>query len=330
MYTAFFGLTRKPFNLTPDPAFLYLTEQHREALAGLTYAILDRKGFLSLSATAGSGKTTLLAWVLQKLPPGKVQSSVILNPMLTPNEFLELTMLDFGITDIPTSKAQRLWTFQKFLLDAKAQGKISVVIIDEAHKLSSEVLEEIRLFGNFECADEKLLQVVLIGQSELDAVLNRPELWQFKQRISLRLSLKPLGPNEIGDYIGHRWRVAGGKHAAPFSPEAIVNVARWSQGIPRLINSISDNALVEAFAESARTVTGEHVRLAAESLLLIEQPTARPPVPAPAPPPSAPAPARPPAPKIVRPINLATLDRYEQKAPKQSVFARWAGRLRSG
>src|ERR1700733_1740666 len=175
MYTAFFGLTKMPFNMTPDPAFLFLTEQHREALAGLTYAILDRKGFLALSGMAGAGKTTLLAWVLEKLPVTKVRSSVILNPTLTPSEFLELAMLDFGLTDIPTSKAHRLWSLQKFLLAGQREGKVSVLIVDEAHKLSPEVLEEIRLLGNFECADEKLLQVVLIGQSELDEVLNRPD-----------------------------------------------------------------------------------------------------------------------------------------------------------
>ena len=150
---------------------LFSTEQHREALAGLTYAILDRKGFLALSGMAGAGKTTMLAWVLQKLPSNKVQSSVILNLTLTPSEFLELAMLDFGIQDIPTNKAQRLWILQKFLVQQQREGKISVLIVDEAHKLSSEVLEEIRLLGNFESAEEKLLQVVLIGQSELDKLL---------------------------------------------------------------------------------------------------------------------------------------------------------------
>jgi general secretion pathway protein A len=324
MYTAFFGLTRKPFNMTPDPAFLFLTEQHREALAGLTYAILDRKGFLALSGMAGAGKTTLLAWVLEKLPADKVQSSVILNPTLTRSEFLELAMLDFGIPDIPTSKAHRIWILQKFLLNAQSEGKTSVLIVDEAHKLSSEVLEEIRLLGNFECADEKLLQVVLIGQSELDRLLSRPELWQLKQRISVRLSLEPLGTNEVGGYIEHRWRVAGGKQAPPFSSEAVVNVAKWSKGIPRLINSICDNALVEAFADSTQSVSADHVRTAAGDLLLIEPPTALEPVPDS--PPEIPL-----APRIARPTNLATLDRYTPKAPpKQSVFARWAQRLKSG
>src|ERR1035438_2895228 len=145
MYTTFFGLTKKPFNITPDPAFLFLTDQHREALAGLTYGILDRKGFSTLSGTAGSGKTTILSWVLQKLAASEVQSSVILNPMLSPDEFLEMMMLDFGMTDIPESKARRIWQLHKFLLQGKRDGKISVLIVDEAHKLTPELLEEIRL-----------------------------------------------------------------------------------------------------------------------------------------------------------------------------------------
>jgi general secretion pathway protein A len=323
VYTAFFGLTRMPFNMTPDPAFLFLTEQHREALAGLTYAILERKGFLSLSGMAGAGKTTLLAWVLQKLPAAKVQSSVILNPTLTPSEFLDLAMLDFGIPDIPASKAQRLWTLQKFLLKGQRDGKASVLIIDEAHKLSSEVLEEIRLLGNFECADEKLLQVVLIGQSELDRVLSQPELWQFKQRISVRLSLQPLGSDEVGDYIEHRWHVAGGKQTAPFSPEAIVNVANWSKGIPRLINSICDNSLVQAFADSSRSVSADHVRMAADDLLLIDKSPARQPV-------RVHPPEMPLTPRMVRPMNMATLDQYAPKTTKQSVLSRWARRIRMG
>jgi general secretion pathway protein A len=331
MYTAFFGLNKMPFNMTPDPAFLYLTDQHREALAGLTYAILDRKGFLALSGMAGAGKTTLLAWVLQKLPVSKVQSSVILNPTLTPNEFLEMTMLDFGIPDIPESKAHRLWLLQKFLLKGQREDKISVLIVDEAHKLSPEVLEEIRYLGNFESPDAKLLQVVLLGQSELDEVLSRPELWQFKQRISVRLSLQPLGASEVGDYIQHRWGVAGGPLPAPFSSEAIVNVAKWSRGIPRLINSICDNALVQAFAEPIRTVSADHVQMAARDLLLIEkQVSLVTPLPAPAAASSAAPPvARPTPPRILQPFKLNTLDQYAPKTRKQSIFARWAGRLRS-
>jgi general secretion pathway protein A len=325
MYTEFYGLERKPFNMTPDPAFLFLTEQHREALAGLTYAILDRKGFLVLSGMAGCGKTTLLAWVLQRLPGDRIQSSVILNPTLKPDEFLELAMLDFGIPDIPASKAQRLWKLQKFLLKGKQEGKVSVLIIDEAHKLNAELLEEIRLLGNFEVADEKLLQVLLLGQSELDDVLSRPDLWQFKQRISVRLSLAALSANEVEHYIQHRWKVAGGKNAPPFSPGAIATVRKRSKGIPRVINSICDNALMLAFADQAASVTAEHIEAAAADLQLIEKQAApvtpvTPAIQAPAMPPPVPAPVNGTA-AAVPPVVLKPVER------KQSLLGRWADRL---
>lgn len=338
MYTAFFGLTKKPFNMTPDPAFLYLTDQHREALAGLTYAILDRKGFLALSGMAGSGKTTLLSWVLQKLPASQVQSSVIQNPSLTPEEFLEMVMLDFGITDIPDSKARRIWQLHKFLLQGKQEGKVSVLIVDEAHKLTPELLEEIRLLGNFECADEKLLQVLLVGQSELDEVLNRPDLWQFKQRLSIRLSLKPLADNEIERYLKHRWTVAGGKEAIPFTAEAVVRLAKWSKGIPRLINSICDSALVLAFADVASAVSADHIDEAARDLRLTpEKATAQPEALSISPQANTPfareevAPVRPrppvarsEAPPAAWPIKLRTIERY---GAKRSFFGRWASKL---
>jgi general secretion pathway protein A len=350
MYTAFYGLSRKPFNMTPDPAFLFLTDQHREALAGLTYAILDRKGFLALSGIAGSGKTTLLAWTLQKLPVTQIQSSVILNPTLTRDEFIEMTMLDFGMSDIPASKAQRLWNLQKFLLQGQRDGKVSVLIVDEAHKLSPELLEEIRLLGNFECADQKLLQVVLIGQKELDDVLSRPELWQFKQRISVRLSLKPLGADEVSDYIQHRWKVAGGTTPAPFSPEAIASLVRWTKGIPRLINSICDNALILGFADAASSISADHIDAAARDLCLVaEEPPAKaaaaPSVRVPAPPPApvairtatpAPdaAPASTPAPPSasasappVRPFAMRSFERYGTRPARQSFFMRCVSKL---
>jgi general secretion pathway protein A len=280
MYTAFYNLEKKPFTMTPDPSFLYMTSQHREALTGLTYAVLDRKGFLVLSGMAGVGKTTALAWVLQKLPTDKVRSSVILNPTLTCQEFLELTLLDFGITDVPASKAQRLWLLQKFLMRGREEGKVNVLIVDEAHKLSFEVLEEIRLLGNLEYGDEKLIQILLLGQRELDDVLNQPNLWQLKQRISVRLTLNALSTDDVDRYVQHRWTVAGGK-THPFTPEAVAHLKKWSKGIPRLINSICDNALILAFADESSTVTVEHVDSAAKDLQLIEKPVAPPPAPAP-------------------------------------------------
>ena len=167
MYNEFFGLRKKAFNMTPDPAFLFLTAQHREALVGLTYAVMDCKGFVVLTGDAGTGKTTLLARVLQNVPAAKLQSSVILNPTLTPAEFLELIMLDFGIRKVPHSKARRLGMMQRLLLEGHREGRIAALVIDEAHKLSPEVLEEVRLLGNFEFGDQKLLQILLAGQNEL-------------------------------------------------------------------------------------------------------------------------------------------------------------------
>jgi len=165
MYKEFFGLQKLPFNLTPDPAFLFLPAKHREALAGLTYAVLERKGFVVLSGDAGTGKTTLLSSVLNHLPADRVQSSIILNPTLTTSEFLEIVLLDFGIEDVPLSKAQRLWRLQEFLLRVYREGQLAILVVDEAHKLSLEVLEEIRLLGNFEYAVQTACRVTPVYRS---------------------------------------------------------------------------------------------------------------------------------------------------------------------
>src|SRR5712692_9742479 len=194
MYQQFFGLTKDPFSLTPDPAFLFLTAAHREALAGVTYSILSRKGFVVLTGDAGTGKTTLLTRIFQSILTTRVRFSVVLNPTLTPSEFRELALLDFGITDIPASKAQRLNLLQKFLVEAYRHGQVAVLVVDEAHKLPPDVLEEIRLLSNFELADAKLLQIVLAGQTELGALLNREDMRQLKQRIAMRLTIHPLSP----------------------------------------------------------------------------------------------------------------------------------------
>ena len=258
MYNQFFGVHRAPFNLTPDPDFLYLTAQHREAMAGLSYAILARKGFVVLTGSAGTGKTTIVSRIMQQLPVARVQYSVILNPTLTPGEFLEAVLMDFGFQGIPASKAQRISQLQDFLWESHRAGQISALIVDEAHKLSLDVLEEIRLLGNFESASEKLLQVALVGQSELDDLLNGPHLWQFKQRIARRMTIAPLPAQAVGPYIQHRWTIAGGKDA-PFSAEAVGSIGQATRGIPRLINATCDNALIEAFADESAIVEARHV-----------------------------------------------------------------------
>jgi general secretion pathway protein A len=267
MYNQFFGVQKAPFSLTPDPDFLYSTAQHREALAGLAYAILAHKGFVVLTGSAGTGKTTLLRRVMLHLPVTRVRSSVILNPTLSPAEFLEAAMLDFGLQDVPASKAQRLSELQNFLWRAHGAGQISALIVDEAHKLSVDVLEEIRLLGNFESASEKLLQIVLVGQCQLDDLLNSEQLWQFKQRIARRMTIEPLSAEEVGPYIQYRWAVAGGSEA-PFSAEAVATIAQATRGIPRLINVTCDNALIDAFGDEAAIVEARHVMGACRDLQL--------------------------------------------------------------
>jgi general secretion pathway protein A len=321
MYNESFGLQRSPFNLTPDPEFLYLTAQHREALAGLTYAILARKGFVVLTGNAGTGKTTLLTRILEHLPVSRIQSSVIVNPTLTPSEFLEATLLDFGLTDIPSSKAQRIGMLQSFLWTGHREGKVTALIVDEAHKLSLELLEEIRLLGNFESANEKLLQIVLIGQSELDELLNRENLRQFKQRISMRLVIEPLAGTEIAQYIRYRWIKAGGSEP-PFSADAITGIGEASQGIPRVINVLCDNALLRAFGEASATVESRHVlAICRELQFAAPLPTAAPesrPVVVDAP--------------TLQPSGedsaMKTLTRYGTAAPKPSLLARVLDKLR--
>src|SRR5580700_8958831 len=270
MYTDFFGLQKLPFNLTPDPAFLYLPPKHRQALAGLTYAILERKGFAVLTGDAGTGKTTLINSVLARLPAERVESSFILNPTLSVSEFLEIVMLDFDIQDVPASKAQRLWKLQEFLAQVHHQNRYAVLVIDEAHKLSLEVLEEIRLLGNYESASEKFLQILFLGQTELDDLLERRDLRQLKQRIGLRLYIDPLTPSEVQQYIRVRWAKAGAKSPPPFSQEALTMIAQWSQGIPRVINSLCDSALLMAYGDESLFVGVNYVRDAAANLGVTE------------------------------------------------------------
>ena len=334
MYNEFFGLSKEPFRLTPDPEFLYLTPQHCEALAGITYAIVGRKGFTVLTGDAGTGKTTLLTRVLGHLPTARVQSSVIINPTLSPSEFLESTLLDFGFREIPDSKAQRIVQFQAFLWKAQREGRITALIVDEAHKLSLEVLEEIRLLGNFESAQEKLLQVVLVGQSELDELLDREPLRQFKQRIAMRLAIEPLKGLEVERYIQHRWLKAGGAQS-PFTEDATSAIAQASRGIPRVINVICDNALMQAFGDRLARVEGRHILAVCRELRLnaaapqpaaaVSQPVAPLPVRVAAPPPL-PPPVNGTASFEAHPFK--TLERYNARIPRRSLSARLLTKLK--
>lgn len=293
---------------------MFLTAQHREALAGLTYAVLQHKGFVVLSGEAGTGKITLLCRVLQSLPASRIQFSLILNPTLTPSEFLELALLDFGIKDVPASKAQRLHKLRTLLLEGQREGKVSALIVDEAHKLSTEVLEEIRLLGNFEDADQKLLQIVLVGQDELDEILNRANLRQLKQRIAVRLSIGQLAAAEVGQYIRHRWLKAGGRQP-PFSMEAVAGIAKASSCIPRLINALCDNALVHAITEGCAIVEDRHIHAAAVDLQLTMVPTQT-------------VPGEPPKPEPEQiDVSAPTSPARNGASPEVSRLVRWVGKL---
>ena len=239
---------------------------HREALAALTYGILEEKGFIVVTGEAGTGKTTLLSRLLRMIPGARTAFSLVLNPTLSPEEFLESALADFGIEEIPNSKMHRLLKLQQFLTTARSSGKICVLVADEAHKLSSEVLEEIRLLTNFENAERKLLQIVLAGQTELRNILNTEELRQLKQRIAVRCELRPLSNAEVAEYMYFRWARAGGADEPPFDEDAIDIIACASRGIPRVINALCDGALILIYATGDSSVTAAHARQVARDL----------------------------------------------------------------
>jgi general secretion pathway protein A len=254
MYNSAFGLKEAPFGLTPEPRFVYLSAQHRNALAGLTYGILSRKKFILLSGDIGTGKTTLIRTALRHLPESLINMSLITNPTLTAREVLEAMLSEFGLTDIPPGKVERLCALEELLKADLRDGRTTTLIIDEAHKLEYDALEEIRLLGNFDS-----LQIVLAGQNELVDLLEHDQLRAFKQRISLRLTLDQLSPQDVGLYIAHRWKTAGGALPAPFDREAVERIAQESRGIPRLINTLCDIALMEAFQDNRNVATVEDI-----------------------------------------------------------------------
>jgi len=323
-------LQKSPFGMTPDPSCLMMTESHREALSGLLYAVHKRKGFVVLTGDAGTGKTTLLRALIRSAKSARF--SVVLNPTLSLPEFFELVLCDFGITDVPESKAQRIMKLQEFLVKLHNEGAPPVLIVDEAHKLSPEILEEIRLLTNFETAEKKLLHIVLAGQTELKALLNREDLRQLKQRIEIRLEIKPLSAADVTTYMRHRWDRAGGTTALPFTKDAIALVVSASRGIPRLVNSICDNALLLAFGEADSAVTARHMREVLRDLDLGVG----------SPPPverksmSAETPRRSESPAAfsrLEPQSLMTLpsiERYLSPIPKLSVFRRLGSWLNFG
>jgi len=258
MYKAFFNLTRNPFELTPDPVFLFSTKRHNEALAALYYGIRRHKGFVVVTGEVGTGKTLLLRCLLQLLKQSKdVDYAYLFNSRLSPTEFLQYILSDFGLPASGKNKSELLLDLGHFVVSRGSKKLTTVLIVDEAHHLSAEILEEVRLLTNLETTDDKLLQVVLVGQPELDEQLDSVGLRQLKQRIALRARLDPLDGNETKGYIERRLQIAGTSSQANtlFSEQTIASVYRHSRGFPRLINTICENALIHAYARQMRSVT---------------------------------------------------------------------------
>ena len=264
MYTSFFGLTEKPFAITPDPRYLYLSERHAEALAHLLYGINESGGFIQLTGEVGTGKTTVVRTLLSRVPH-HADVAVILNPRVTPVEFL-LTIceeLGLGIADADRdSVKQMVDALNRRLLNAHAEGRRIIVLVDEAQNLSIDVLEQVRLLTNLETATQKLLQIILIGQPELRELLDRTDLRQLAQRITGRYHLQPLSREETKGYVRHRLRVAGATEEI-FTPGALLELHRLSLGIPRVINVACDRALLGAYTQETKKITASLVRRAA-------------------------------------------------------------------
>jgi len=267
MYTSFFGLNEKPFAITPDPRYLYLSERHTEALAHLAYGISEAGGFIQLTGEVGTGKTTVLRSLLQQLPP-HCDAALILNPRVTPAEFL-LAICDELHVQVPAGSEGSVKALvdllTHFLLDAHGRSRRIVLLVDEAQNLDADVLEQVRLLTNLETATQKLLQIILIGQPELREVLSKPELRQLAQRITGRYHLESLGRDEALAYIRHRLRVAGATRDI-FTPGAQRELFRLSNGVPRIINVIADRALLGAYTREEHEVNGALVRRAASEV----------------------------------------------------------------
>ena len=265
MYLPFYGLTEKPFNATPDPKFLYMSPGHREALAQLLYGTQERKGFIVLTGKVGTGKTTLLHALCQRLN-GQSAVSFVVNSTLPFDELLEYVLEDLGIGKTGESRAQRLIALNNFLIERERAGQNTVLIIDEAQNLDALTLEQIRLLSNFETPTSKLLQILLVGQSELKARLNLPELRQLKQRVGLRCQIPSLTLEETRAYIRTRLRIAGARDLGLFADSAVDRISAYSGGIPRLINTVCDHCLLFGYADQKRRIDRHVVNQAIDYL----------------------------------------------------------------
>jgi general secretion pathway protein A len=262
MYTKFYGLKEKPFEITPDPRFLYLSDSHKEALAHLIFGVRERKGLIVITGEVGTGKTTLIHTLMRLLSRmnGNTRTAYLFNPKLDSTDFLYYICWDLGIKLQERSKVRYLIKFHGFLLDCYNRNEKVVLVIDEAHSLEPALFEEIRLLTNLETPKKKLLQVILIGQPELNNLLDHPQSRPLKQRISLRYHLTPLNQEETKGYIRKRLATAGAVNPDLFSPRALGQIYKFSKGIPRLINIACDNVLITGYANDQKIIEDETVK----------------------------------------------------------------------
>jgi len=255
MYKSYFGLKENPFNVNPDPRYLYLTKQIEEALTGLMYGIQTRKGFITLTGEVGTGKTTLVNRLLDWLRQRRTRTAFLFNSRMNTSHLFDFILAEFEIACESRTKSQQLMKLNQWLLERYRAGETAVLIVDEAQNLSYPVLEEIRMLTNLETSTEKLLQIVLSGQPELEEKLKLPQLRQLKQRITLRCKTAPLTKEQTHAYIAERLRIAGTSGEQIFSAEAMDTVHMYSLGIPRVVNLLCEHALINTYVEQERVVS---------------------------------------------------------------------------
>jgi general secretion pathway protein A len=253
VYLEFYGLKMYPFDITPNPHFLFNTTKHREALNHLLYGIRERKGFVQLTGEVGAGKTTLCRALLEQLN-GNFSTALILNPVLNADELMKAIATEYGLNVKGKDRMETVAAISDYLLRQALAGKETVLIVDEAQNLTEDLLEQVRLISNIETDDRKLLQIVLMGQPELRDRLNSHNLRQLRQRITVRYHLNPLTRNEVGQYIQHRLALAGSQGSPSFSAPAVWRVYQYSKGIPRLVNALCDKALLAGFVQQSHRI----------------------------------------------------------------------------
>jgi general secretion pathway protein A len=270
MYKSFYGLKENPFNVNPDPRFLFLTKQIEEALTGLMYGIQTRKGFITLTGEVGTGKTTLINRLLDWLHHRRARTAFLFNSRMNSSQLFDFILAEFDIACESKSKSQQLLKLNHWLLERYRDGETVVLIIDEAQNLTYPVLEEIRLLTNLETSTEKLLQIVLSGQPELEEKLKLPQLRQLRQRIMLRCRTTPLSEEQTGEYIAERLRIAGASGEPIFGAKTIETIHVYSLGIPRVINLLCEHSLVNGFVEQQRPIQPKIVEDVAHEFQLDE------------------------------------------------------------